>query len=160
VDVGGGASRLVDRLLEDGYRHVTVADLSEAALERARGRLGARAASVTWLTEDARRLRLSERVDVWHDRAVFHFLTDEADRSSYLDAVMAALRVGGHAVVATFGLAGPEKCSGLPVSRYDAAGLAEVFGPDFELVTSLSREHLTPGGGRQDFTYTVLRRLR
>lgn len=159
MDVGGGASRLVDCLLDSGYTGVMVADISEAALALARERLGARGGDVTWLVADARHLRLPEPVDVWHDRAVFHFLTAEADRQAYLDSLLAGLRAGGHAVIATFGLGGPERCSGLPVERYDAARLSEFLGPEFELVESMVRQHVTPGGTMQEFTYVVFRRL-
>jgi SAM-dependent methyltransferase len=160
VDVGAGASSLVDRLLDAGYTDVTVADISPAALDVARARLGDRAGLVTWLVADARGLRVPETVDVWHDRAVFHFLTDAADQDAYLGALRAALRVGGHAVMATFSPEGPERCSGLPVERYDGVKLARRFGPDFELVRSFTKAHATPSGGTQSFTYAVLRRTR
>ena len=160
VDIGGGASRLVDHLLDEGYTDVTVVDVSAAGLDLARARLEDRAGSVTWCVADAREVRLPEEVDVWHDRAVFHFLTEEADRAGYLDSVRRALRAGGHVVVATFGPGGPERCSGLPVERYDADKLARVFGPEFELVRQLVKQHLTPAGTTQEFTYAVLRRIR
>jgi ubiquinone/menaquinone biosynthesis C-methylase UbiE len=160
IDIGGGASLLVDRLLDEGYNHVMVADISEAALDAARARLGDRGDMATWLTADVRCLRLPEQVDVWHDRAVFHFLTEGADRQAYLDSVRAALRVGGHIVMATFGSGGPDRCSGLPVERYDTVKLSEFFGPDFKLVRNLERQHVTPAGGTQEFSYTVFRRLR
>ena len=160
MDVGGGASRLVDCLLDSGYTDVTVVDVSEPALERAKRRQGDRAARVKWLAADVRELRLPGKVDVWHDRAVFHFLTEEADRAAYLDSMRAALRVGGYVVMATFALTGPEQCSGLIVSRYDAEMLRDLFGPDFQLVHSLERDHITPGGGAQRFTYALLRRAR
>jgi ubiquinone/menaquinone biosynthesis C-methylase UbiE len=160
VDIGGGASRLVDRLLDDGYAHVTVVDVSAAALDAAQARLRDRAGSVTWCVADARQVRLPEEVDVWHDRAVFHFLTEEADRAGYLDSVRRTLRVGGHVVIATFGPAGPERCSGLPVERYDANKLSRVFGQEFVLVRQLVKQHVTPAGTSQEFTYVVLRRVR
>jgi SAM-dependent methyltransferase len=160
VDIGGGASLLVDRLLGDGYGAITVVDISEAALAVARARLKDRGDEVTWQAADVRSVRLPEQVDVWHDRAVFHFLTEEADRQAYLESVRAALRVGGHIVMATFGLGGPERCSGLQVERYDAGELAEFFGPDFTPVQSLTRQHVTPAGGTQEFCYAVFRRLR
>ena len=160
VDIGGGASLLVDRLLQQGYVDVIVVDVSEAAMDQARARLGPRAGTVTWIAADVRCLRLPRQVDVWHDRAVFHFLTDEADQQSYLSAVRRALRVGGHLVIATFGLDGPDRCSGLQVQRYDAGKLCGFFGSEFELVESLERLHLTPGGVSQEFTYAVFRRLR
>lgn len=146
--------------MDEGYSELIATDISEAALDVARARLGNRAGRVKWLVADARHLRLSEPVDVWHDRAVFHFLTDEDDRQAYLGSVRAALQVGGHVVMATFGPGGPERCSGLPVERYDADKLSEFFGSDFELVRSLRRQHVTPAGATQEFTYAVLRRLR
>lgn len=158
--MGGGASSLVDRLLDAGYVHLTVADISPAALEVARARLGDRAGRVSWLVADARGLRLPEPVDVWHDRAVFHFLTEAADQEAYLQGLRAAVRVGGHAVMATFAPDGPERCSGLPVERYDGAALARRFGPGFELVRSFTKAHATPSGGTHSFTYAVLRRVR
>ena len=160
VDIGGGASLLVDRLLDQGYSAVTVVDISEAALDVARVRLADRGGRVTWRVADVRYLRLPDRVDVWHDRAVFHFLTETFDRQAYLDSVKAALRVGGHVVMATFGPGGPERCSGLPVERYDAGKLSEFFGSDFELLRSFQRQHVTPAGVTQEFTCAVLRRLR
>ena len=160
VDIGGGASLLVDCLLYRGYDHLTVVDVSEAALEVARARLGTRGEAVTWVAADARHVRLPTLVDLWHDRAVFHFLTEEADRQAYLESVRSALRVGGHLVLATFAFNGPERCSGLPVQRYDPGSMGEFLGPDFELVQSLEREHVTPGGSGQLFTYAVFRRLR
>jgi hypothetical protein len=126
----------------------------------ARARQGDRGDKVTWRVADVRHLRLPEQVDVWHDRAVFHFLTEEVDRQAYLDSVRAALRVGGHIVMATFGLGGPERCSGLQVERYDAGKLSDLLGPEFELVRSFQRQHVTPAGGRQEFSYTVFQRLR
>jgi SAM-dependent methyltransferase len=159
VDIGGGASLLVDRLLDRGYSDVIVADISEAALDVARARLGDRADRVTWQVADARYLRLPRQVDVWHDRAVFHFLTGEADRQAYLDSLRQALRVGGHVVMATFGLEGPDRCSGLPVERYDVGKLSEFLGPEFELVRGLQMQHVTPSGAIQEFTYAAFRRL-
>ena len=158
IDTGGGASLLVDRLLDLGYDQVIVADISEAALDKARARLGDRAGKVTWLVVDARNLRLSPQVDLWHDRAVFHFLTEEADRQGYLDSVRAVLRPGGHVVIASFGPEGPDRCSGLAVERYDAAKIVETFGQGFELLRSFRQLHETPAGTTQQFTYALLRR--
>jgi SAM-dependent methyltransferase len=160
VDIGGGASLLVDCLLDKGYSDLTVVDVSGAALEVARARSGDRGEKVAWLVADARHLRLPEQVDVWHDRAVFHFLTEEADRQAYLDAVRGAVRPGGHVVIATFAPGGPDRCSGLPVQRYDATKLSEFFGSDFKLTRSLAKQHVTPGGATQEFTYAVFQRLR
>lgn len=158
--MGGGASHLVDCLLESGYTNLTVVDVSQAALEVAELRLGDLSKQVTWCVADVREVRLASPVDVWHDRAVFHFLVDDADRAAYLESVRGSLRVGGHVVIATFGPSGPEQCSGLQVSRYGAETLQEFFGRDFLLVRSIEREHMTPWGGAQQFTYAVFRRLR
>lgn len=160
LDVGGGASRLVDCLLENGYTNLTVVDLSDAALDVAKRRLGDVAKGVTWHAADVRELRLPGQVDLWHDRAVFHFLTNDSDRAAYLASVRRALRVGGHVVIATFGPSGPEQCSGLQVSQYSAQALQDFFGEDLELVRSIERAHVTPGGGTQQFTYAVFQRLR
>ena len=160
VDIGGGASLLVDCLLDRGYDHVTVVDASDAALGVARARQGARGDAVAWIAADARYVRLPTQVDLWHDRAVFHFLTEEADRQAYQESLRSALRVGGHLILATFALNGPERCSGLPVQRYDPDSMGGFLGPDFELVQSLEREHVTPGGSGQLFMYAVFRRLR
>lgn len=156
VDVGGGASRLVDHLLDLGYTDVTVVDLAASALDASRARLVSRAGDVTWVVADARELRLARPVAVWHDRAVFHFLTAAEDRAAYVAACCRALRSGGHAVIATFGPDGPETCSGLPTCRYDAAQLAAEFGPDFELVEAAEETHVSPTGVEQQFTYALL----
>jgi ubiquinone/menaquinone biosynthesis C-methylase UbiE len=158
VDVGGGASTLVDGLLDRGFERLTVVDVSESALVAVRARLGARADLVTWITADARDLQLPHSVDLWHDRAVFHFLTRFEDQEAYLSSLRRALRPGGHVVLATFGPQGPEMCSGLPVERYDAAGLARRVGAEFELLRSLESEHITPSGVRQQFTNCLFRR--
>ena len=157
VDVGGGASRLVDHLLDLGITNVTVVDLAASALAASRARLGNRADLVTWVAGDAIEVDLGP-VDVWHDRAVFHFLTDPSDRAAYVARVRSSVRVGGHVVVATFGPNGPETCSGLPTCRYDAPGLAAEFGDGFELTHSETEEHVSPAGATQEFVYVVLRR--
>lgn len=156
VDVGGGASTLVDDLLADGCENVSVLDLSEAALEVAKTRLGASALRVGWIAGDIRDVALPEAsFDIWHDRAVFHFLTEQSDRDAYVRQVMQAVRPGGHVIVATFAPDGPEKCSGLPVRRYGAGELHEEFGPAFELVRSSSEMHKTPWGSEQSFVYCM-----
>lgn len=158
VDVGGGASLLVDHLLAEGFERITVVDVAEEALARARERLGERAATVRWLRADVRRLRLPQPADLWHDRAVFHFLTDPGDRRSYLRALSDGLRPGGHLVMATFAADGPTMCSGLPVARYDADALGPTLGDDFALRRSSVHEHLTPSGGSQRFQYCLFQR--
>jgi len=158
LDVGGGAPLLVDRLLDRGYTHLAVADVSEAALDAARARLGARAEQVRWLAQDVRELEACFAVDVWHDRAVFHFLTAAVDRDRYRDRMLATLRPGGHVVLSTFALDGPPKCNGLDVVRYDVAQLAKMLGPELRLVDSRARAHTTPAGREQRFIQVLLRR--
>lgn len=158
VDVGGGASRLVDELLTRGFTDVIVVDLAENALAGSRARLGDAADRVTWVVADARTLDLGRRVSLWHDRAVFHFLVDVADRSAYVDRLRAHLVTGGHLVVATFAADGPTTCSGRPVRRYDAEELAAEFGDGFDAVEARRQEHVTPTGAIQPFQYLVLRR--
>jgi SAM-dependent methyltransferase len=158
VEVGGGASALVDGLLDRGYTDITVVDLSEGALAKVRERLGPRAPGVRFHQGDARTLELGRAVDLWHDRAVFHFLIAEEDRSAYLESLRQALRPGGHVVFATFALDGPEKCSGLPVQRYSPETLGQALGDDYRLVRSLDRTHVTPTNKEQRFTYAVFQR--
>jgi SAM-dependent methyltransferase len=144
--------------VDRGYSDITVVDLSEGALEKVRERLGDRASGVAFRQGDARGLKLDRPVDLWHDRAVFHFLTAEEDRVAYLESLRQALRPGGHAVFATFALDGPEKCSGLPVRRYSAETLARTLGDDYQLVRSRDRTHVTPTNKEQRFTYAVFQR--
>ena len=159
LDVGGGASRLVDRLLAGGWSDVSVLDISAVALDKAKARLvAADAARVGWIVADATAWDPPRRWDLWHDRAVFHFLTETHAQDAYLERLRRALVPGGAVVMATFAPTGPEKCSGLPVRRYDAAGLAERLGADYELVAQASETHVTPWGSTQDFAYAAFRR--
>ncbi len=159
VDVGGGASTLVDDLLAEGFRNVAVIDIADAALATARARLGAKAEQVDWIVGDVTTPLLEPNtVDFWHDRAVFHFLTDTDARAAYLAQVARCVRPGGQVLVATFGLDGPEKCSGLPVTRYDADGIHAVFGDTFEKLGDDSETHATPWGSTQSFVYCFCRR--
>jgi SAM-dependent methyltransferase len=159
IDVGGGASRLVDYLLQVGYRRLTVLDISAAALQLARQRLGAQAAAVTWLEGDITQVELPHHTyDLWHDRAVFHFLINEAERARYVAAVRRAVRPDGHVIVATFGPDGPTQCSGLSVARYNSDRLHGEFGAGFELVNSTSELHQTPFGTQQAFIYCYCRK--
>jgi 2-polyprenyl-3-methyl-5-hydroxy-6-metoxy-1,4-benzoquinol methylase len=159
IDVGGGASRLVDSLLEKGFRTVAVLDLSEAALAAAKARIGRRAAQVQWIVADVTVWEPQEAAyDVWHDRAAFHFLTEERDRTVYVSRLTRAVKPGGHAIIATFAPDGPDRCSGLPVVRYDAQGLGRVLGDGFELVETLRHEHRTPAGSVQRFQFSLFRR--
>jgi SAM-dependent methyltransferase len=163
IDAGGGASPLAGRLLDAGYPAVTVLDLSPAALASAAARLGDRAARVRWITADvtAAPPTLGDlgTFDVWHDRAVFHFLTTPAQRTAYVALLSRTVPVGGHAVIATFALDGPEKCSGLPVTRYDGPALAVELGGAFRLFRTVPETHLTPWGKPQSFQYSVFRRV-
>jgi 2-polyprenyl-3-methyl-5-hydroxy-6-metoxy-1,4-benzoquinol methylase len=154
VDVGGGESTLVDDLLDRGYGNVSVLDLSAIALEVAKARLAERAANVTWLCGDVRSFPFRKHhYDLWHDRAVFHFLTAVDDRLAYVRQVTHAVRPGGHVIVATFGPEGPDQCSGLDVMRYDPQSLHGEFAAPFRLVTHLTELHETPRGAVQQFTY-------
>lgn len=155
IDVGGGDSHLVDHLIREGCTCVAVLDVSEAALTRAQQRLGAKAGEVEWIVADvAGNWSVAPR-DFWHDRAVFHFLTDAADRARYVDHVRDAMKPGGTIVIATFAMDGPEKCSGLPVARYSPESLAQELGSDFTLILHAPETHRTPGGGMQSFVYCV-----
>lgn len=159
IDVGGGASTLADDLLSNGYAQLTVLDLSGAALATARERLGVQASRVTWLEANILNVALPRYgYDVWHDRAVFHFLTSEADRQRYVQQVLHAVKPGGLVIVATFAEDGPEKCSGLPVMRYSAEGLHDEFGEPFELLGHERETHHTPGGSDQKFLYCFCRK--
>lgn len=154
IDVGGGASTLVDDLLHDGFENVSVLDLSASALAHARKRLGAAADRVTWIAGDICTVNLpAQAYDIWHDRAVFHFLTDPADRSAYVQQVMKSVKPGGHVIVATFSPDGPDQCSGLPVARYSPGGLHQAFGAAFELLEHMTEAHQTPWGSVQHFVY-------
>jgi SAM-dependent methyltransferase len=156
IDVGGGSSTLVDGLLDRGYLDVTVLDISATALELAQKRLGRRADRVLWVEADVLSDTLpSATFDVWHDRAVFHFLTNRFERERYIARVRKAVRPGGHVLVATFADDGPTKCSGLPVARYDAPALHGAFGEGFRLIASRREEHVTPAGIRQPFMYCL-----
>lgn len=160
IDVGGGASTLVNALLGRGYSRVSVLDLSSRALDLARVGLGADAGSVAWLEGDVRRVDLPpEGYDLWHDRALFHFLTDAADRADYVGKVLEAIRSGGHVVMATFAVDGPHRCSGLPVVRYTPAGLLAELGESFRLIEHEHVEHRTPGDSAQRFVFCRLRRV-
>ena len=159
MDVGGGASTLVDDLLREGYQNITVLDISAAALQAAQVRLGSEAAKVRWLEADITQIEFPQAsVDVWHDRAVFHFLTDPQDRQRYVQAVLCAVKPGGHVIVATFAEDGPLRCSGLDIVRYRPETLHDEFGAAFKLVNSANETHHTPSGADQKFVYCYCRR--
>ncbi len=160
IDIGGGASPLVDGLIDLGYSAITVLDLSATALAYARERLGGVADDVAWIEADITEHHFDGGFDVWHDRAVFHFLTDPTDRAKYVDTLRSAVPHGGHVIVATFNLGGPRECSGLPVERYDAHTLHEALGVDFEPVRFENEAHHTPTGATQHFLYGHFRRIR
>lgn len=154
IDVGGGASTLVDHLLDRGYSQLTVLDIAQDALRQARDRLGERAGRVEWLEADVLAFRAARRFALWHDRAVLHFLVDAGERSRYVKALQRALEPGGHAILAGFGPDGPRRCSGLPVRRYSVSKFRKLLGADFELRGQAVAEHTTPGGATQQFLYT------
>lgn len=158
IDVGGGTSRLVDRLLARDYADITVLDVSAVALGRARDRLGVSAAKVEWITADITEWRPQRSWGVWHDRAVFHFLTDRTLQDAYIAALTAATRAGSAVIIATFALDGPERCSGLPVHRYSAETLAARLGPGFSLYAGSTETHPTPFGTTQKFSYAAFKR--
>ncbi|MDP6351238.1 MAG: class I SAM-dependent methyltransferase [Alphaproteobacteria bacterium] len=159
LDVGGGASTLVDHLLDAGYENLSVLDFSEAGLNRARQRLGRRAGRVRWITADVTEWRAPHRVDLWHDRAVFHFLTEPTDRDAYLAVLRQSLEPRGHLILSSFALDGPEKCSGLPVRRYDSEAFGALLGGEFSLRDSQYEDHQTPAGVVQKFITCRFRRL-
>jgi SAM-dependent methyltransferase len=159
VDVGGGSSELVDHLLGQGYTNLTVLDVSSVATGYARRRLGDRADDVTWVEEDVLEYRFDTMFDLWHDRAVFHFLTDPTDQQRYIARLTDAVAIGGHVIIATFGLDGPETCSGLPVQRYGRETLSEALGTAFSPVRFQDETHLTPTGKTQEFLYGYFQRL-
>jgi SAM-dependent methyltransferase len=158
IDVGGGASTLVDDLLARGYANISLLDISPRAIESAKARLGERAAAVRWLVADITQVALAPHAyDFWHDRAVFHFLRDEEDRRRYVVTVARSVKPGGHVLVATFGPEGPTRCSGLDVVRYGPDELHAEFGPGFEKVGSSTELHSTPWGTEQQFVYCYCR---
>ncbi len=158
VDVGGGASVLAAALLADGYTDLTVADICAASLKEAKTLLGPDAELVRSVRADVRTHDFGRRYDLWHDRAVFHFMVSAADRDGYLDTLRRALRPAGHAIFATFGPDGPGRCSGLPTRRYDAPELTQLLGAEFRPIATRLHEHTTPAGQRQQFVYLLARR--
>lgn len=153
LDVGGGASTLVDHLVDAGFTDLTVLDIAPAALRAAQGRLGPRATQARWIESDVLDLRTERRYALWHDRAVLHFLTSPVDQDRYLSTLRAVLQPAGHVIIATFSPDGPTRCSGLPVLRHSAESLGALLGPGFALRRSLLDRHSTPGGQVQQFLY-------
>jgi ubiquinone/menaquinone biosynthesis C-methylase UbiE len=159
IDVGGGASTLVDDLIANGFQHITILDISSSALQHTQQRLGAKANAVNWIEADITQADLPHQAyAVWHDRAVFHFLTQAVDRQRYVEAVGHAVHPGGHVIVATFAPDGPDHCSGLEVMRYDPESLHDEFGDRFDLVDSTHETHHTPFGMEQKFIYCYCRK--
>ena len=159
IDVGGGTSTLVDDLVMEGYQQISILDVSGHALQLARQRLGVKASQVNWIEADITQADLThEAYDLWHDRAVFHFLTQSADRERYIETVRHAVRPGGHVIIATFAPDGPERCSGLEVVRYSPESLHNKFGDGFEFVDGSRETHHTPFGTEQRFIYCYCRR--
>src|ERR1700758_1067213 len=158
IDIGGGASRLADALLHEGYRSIAVLDLSAHALEAAKTRIGPSSDKIDWIVADVTSWTPARTYDVWHDRAAFPFLTTPGDRAAYRDRLRCAVIEGGHVIIGTFALDGPEKCSGLPVQRYDGKSLAAELGSEFELVETRGDVHRTPWGSAQSFQFSRFRR--
>lgn len=160
IDIGGGQSFLVDRLLNAGFEHVAVLDISQTAIEATKARLGERASQVEWIVADITRRDSLGDFDVWHDRAVFHFVTDPEARRHYVELLKRSLPIGGHFVVGTFAKGGPNKCSGLPICQYDAARMQAELGPSFEPVECSEYLHTTPTGKPQQFFFGDYERVR
>jgi SAM-dependent methyltransferase len=159
IDIGGGDSSLVDDLLNAGYTKLAVLDISSAALERSKARLGNRADTVTWLNADIAQAALpSNSYDLWHDRAMFHFLTEPTLRSAYIQLCTATVKPGGTLIVATFAADGPEQCSGLPTMRYSPEDLEPQFAPFFQLIDAVPELHTTPAGKMQSFVYCLFKK--
>ena len=153
IDVGGGASVLVDRLLSQGFQNLTVLDIAAKALDDAKERLGSRATAVKWIVADVTEFEFSEKYKLWHDRAVFHFLTDKNDRMKYVQNMDKALNPGGYVIIAAFSMEGPLKCSGLDIERYSPEKMQNELGASFEFVKFLDETHTTPAGKEQKFIY-------
>lgn len=157
IDVGGGTSRLVDGLMRAGFHSLSVLDLSETALATARARLGMQAEKVDWIVADVTAWAPQRIYDIWHDRAAFHFLIEPRDQAAYAERVRRAVRSGGHVIIGTFAPDGPERCSGLPVIRHDAASIGVVLGETFVLMETRRHEHATPWGTIQRFQFNLFR---
>lgn len=161
IDVGGGTSTLVDDLLAEGFENISVLDISSTSMEESQKRLGDKAKQVDWIISDITTAGLPENYyDVWHDRAVFHFLTNAEDRRKYVALVMRTLKIGGQMIVATFGENAPQKCSGLDVVRYSPASIQKEFGEAFQLMHSINETHQTPFGATQEFIYCHFQKVK
>jgi len=153
IDIGGGTSTLAVHLLDQGYKQVTVLDLSGNAIEKAKLQLGEKSNRIHWIEADVTKYSFIEKYDIWHDRAVFHFLTEAEDREGYKNSLNQALRLNGHLIISTFSLDAPSKCSGLPVVRYNSDALQNEFGNNFTMVEAFAEDHVTPSGVKQNFIF-------
>ncbi len=158
LDVGAGSSRLADTLLAEGYSNIALLDVAAAALERTRARLGGKGRSVRFIVADIAAWRPDVAVDLWHDRAVLHFLTEPRDRAAYADALRQAVKPGGYVLISGFAPTGPEQCSGLPILRVDPGAIATLLGPGFDLLDAFEEDHQTPSGSQQRFVFTRFQR--
>lgn len=157
IDIGAGDSKLVDNLLDLGFRNITALDISSVALEKAKKRLGNKADAVKWIVSDLREFETSDRYDLWHDRAVLHFLTAEEDINKYVEVIRRFLKPNGYLILSTFSENGPKRCSGLDIKQYSEDSVKELFS-DFEHVKSFEEEHLTPWEASQIFIYSIFRK--
>ncbi|MDH5484467.1 MAG: class I SAM-dependent methyltransferase [Gammaproteobacteria bacterium] len=153
IDIGGGSSTLVDHLYDEGYTNISVLDISSTALAYTRNRLGDKANTIQWYEDDITLFKPAQTFSVWHDRAVFHFLTEMSDRNKYVDILKQALEPGGHLIIAAFAIGGPTKCSNLDIVQYDAGKLINELGEGFELVEEINDIHITPANKQQEFAY-------
>jgi len=153
IDVGGGTSKLIGTLLDQGYKRLTVLDISGSSIEKVKINLGEKSNRINWIEADVTKYSFMEQYDIWHDRAVFHFLTEAKDRKGYINALNKTLKLNGHLIIATFALKGPPKCSGLPVTRYSPETLQNELGDNFKLVKAIVEGHVTPSGVRQKFIF-------
>lgn len=153
IDVGGGTSKLTKLLLKEGYKKLTVLDISANSIEKAKIEFGKQYEKITWIEADVANFNSTEKYDIWHDRAVFHFLTDSHDRERYIDSLNKALKVNGYLIIATFGLKGPRKCNGLNVVRYSAQSLHKLFTNNFDIIETFDEVHITPSKIQQKFIY-------
>jgi len=160
IDVGGGDSFLTDYLLKQGYHSVSVLDISATAIDRAQQRLGPDSHHVKWILSDVSTFIPEEKYDVWHDRATFHFLSEDAEVQHYLSALNQSLKVGGYFIIGTFSTSGPKKCSGLDIRQYDRNDLVKLLGPDYKIIECIAPEHITPGGHIQHYTFCCFQRIR
>jgi len=158
IDIGGGASRLVDYLLQQSYKNLTVLDISGNSIKQAKLRLGEKANEVNWIEADITNFSSQTKYDLWHDRAVFHFLTDSKDRKKYIDALKQSLKPDGQVIISTFSLSGPKKCSGLNIARYSPESLSKELGSDFKMIETVDEVHITPTKIKQNFIYCHFKR--